>query len=237
MLNVYIGYDRREDEAYRVACASAQDVSSKLVAIHRLDARDLYQRRLLWRPVEVRDGQMRDHLSGAPQSTEFASSRFVVPFIQKTGWSLFADCDVVFMADLAELFALADNRYAVMCVQHGPLHGPSVKMDGQVQTVYSRKAWSSVMLLNADHEAWNRLTLAMVNQYPGELLHRFFWLRDSEIGALPPEWNWLVGCTPKPEAPKIAHFTLGVPIMPGYENSEHADIWYAARDRANRVAA
>lgn len=237
MINLYIGYDRREDEAYRVACASAAQRSSQPIAVQRLDARELYDQRLLWRPVEHHEGRMRDHLSDAPQSTEFASSRFLVPFLQRAGWALFTDCDVVFMADVAELFALADERYALMCVQHGPLHGPDIKMDGQVQTVYGRKNWSSVMLINASHAAWHRLTLGMVNQFPGDLLHRFFWLRDSEIGALPAEWNWLVGVQTMPVAPKIAHLTLGGPWLPGWHGAEYDDIWYAARDQAKRSAA
>ena len=227
-LNLFLGWDSREDVAYQVAQKSCQANSSRRVEVHPLKVPDLYARRLLWRPVERDDGQMMDHLSNAPQSTEFAASRFLVPLIHKKGWALFTDSDVVFLGDVAELFALADPRYAVQVVKHQ--HNPSetTKMDGQAQLAYHRKNWSSVCLWHCDHPAHLRLSLSMVNHYPGELLHRFFWLKDSEIGDLPAEWNWLVGVQPKPAEPKIAHFTKGVPIMPGYENSEHSEIWWKA---------
>lgn len=236
MMDLYIGYDRREEEAYRIACSSAAQRSSQPIAVHKLDARELYDQCLLWRPVEHRGGRMRDHLSDAPQTTEFATSRFLVPFIQKTGWALFVDCDVVFMADVAELFALADPRYAVMCVQHPPLLAEGEKMDGQPQVPYSRKNWSSVMLFNCDHRAHRMLSVQMVNAARGKWLHNFGWLCDDEIGALPAEWNWLVGVQPKPESPKIAHLTLGGPWLAGWQGAEHDDIWFRAREEAKRAA-
>jgi hypothetical protein len=85
-----------------------------------------------------------------------------------------------------------------------------------------------VMLWNCDHPANQRLTLQDVNERPGRDLHRFYWLNDSEIGALPPEWNWLVGVQPKPAAPQIAHFTLGGPFTPGWKGAEHDEIWAEA---------
>lgn len=228
MLNVYLGWDRREESAYRVAQDSLERNSSRPVKVHRLDAADLYQKRLLWRPVEMDGNRMLDHLSGAYQSTEFATSRFLVPFIQRTGWALFTDCDVVFLGDVAELFALADDRYAVMCVKHDYRVTEGIKMDGQAQLAYSRKNWSSVMLINCDHPAYLRMSLAQFNQWPGELLHQFRWLRDSEIGELPAAWNWLVNATPKPEEPKIAHFTAGGPWLPNWKPAPFDEVWHAA---------
>ena len=32
-----------------------------------------------------------------------------------TGWALFIDCDFISKQDVADLFALADDKYAVMC--------------------------------------------------------------------------------------------------------------------------
>ena len=52
----------------------------------------------------------------------------------------------LFLENVENLFALADDKYAVMCVQHEFNPKPGLKMDGQVQTVYPRKigqAWSS----------------------------------------------------------------------------------------------
>ena len=100
-----------------------------------------------------------------------------------------------------------------------------MKMDGVVQTSYSRKNWSSVMLFNCDHPANRRLSLWDISNRKGRDLHAFYWLADSEIGDLPAEWNWLVGVQPKPEAPKIAHFTLGGPWFKDWPGAEHDELW------------
>ena len=55
------------------------------------------------------------------------------------GWALFIDCDIVFLEDVNNLFSLADDRYAVMCVKHEFNPKPGLKMDGQGQTVYPGK--------------------------------------------------------------------------------------------------
>ncbi len=228
MFHIYVGWDQRERRAYDVACASLAARSSVPLAIHRLDADELEHQRLLWRPVrKPLDGRgpIQDHLSGAPQSTAFANARFVVPWIHRTGWALFVDCDVLALGDVAELFAQADPRYALMCVQHDYTPRGVRKMDGCTQLAYRRKNWSSVMLINCDHHAWHRMSLAQINQWPGELLHRFSWLRDSEIGALPAEWNWLVGEQDKPTHPQLAHYTLGGPWIDGWKGAEHDDLW------------
>lgn len=231
MLNVYIGWDSREQEAYEVAEHSLQANASIPVCAIPLRAEQLRDQRMLWRPVTNYVGQMRDELSNAPQSTEFATSRFLVPHLQRTGWCLFTDCDMVYLGDVAELLELADPRYAVMVVKHNHIPTEQTKMDGVAQTAYPRKNWSSVVLWNCDHTANHRLDLGMVNWWPGELLHRFAWLRDSEIGELPAEWNWLVGVQPKPAEPKIAHFTLGGPWIPGWDKQDHDEVWTDARER------
>jgi hypothetical protein len=171
---------------------------------------------------------MYDFNSAAPQATDFANSRFLVPILAHDGWCLFTDCDVVFLRDPHELLKLANPSKAVMVVKHGPMFGSTLKMDGQVQQGYHRKLWSSVMLINAGHPANRRLNLTTVNQWPGRDLHAFGWLADDEIGSLPPEWNWLVGIQPKPSNPAIAHFTLGGPWLPQWPGAEHDDIWIKA---------
>src|ERR1041384_2173684 len=103
-----------------------------------------------------------------------------------------------------------------MGVQHADTPGTVQKMDGQVQTAYARKNWSSVMLFNCDHPANRRLSLVDVQERRGFDLHQFYWLNDAEIGALPAEWNWLIGEQERPANPKIAHFTLGGPFTRGW---------------------
>jgi len=122
----------------------------------------------------------------------------------------------------------ADPSKAVMVVKHDHRQ-EGMKMDNQPQQSYPRKNWSSVMLFNCNHSANRRLTVEDVNRRPGRDLHRFYWLHDDEIGELPPEWNWLVGVQPKPKHPKIAHYTLGGPWLPGWRPQEHDDLWLEAK--------
>lgn len=222
-MRCFIGWDSRETLAYQVAADSFARQVTKQIPITPIKAHNV--KPMLWRTVENRKGQMWDVVSDAPMSTEFAISRFLVPHLAR-GWALFVDCDVVFLSDPVEIFALADDRYALMCVQH-PDYAPteSVKMDGQAQTSYARKNWSSVMLWNCDHPANASLTIDLINSTPGRDLHRFCWLHDDEIGELPAAWNWLVGVQPKPEVPRLAHFTLGGPWIPGWQPKEHDEIW------------
>lgn len=224
-MKVWIGHDQREQAAYNVAASSLHAHCPDAEAIPlKLDR--LASSGLLRRPMDSR-GQLYDLHSNAPCSTQFAISRFMVPILCQTGWALFVDCDVVFLADVAELFALVDPSKAVMVVKHNH-HGVGEKMGGLAQTHYPRKNWSSVAMFNCDHPANARLSLQDVNERPGRDLHAFYWLADSEIGELPPEWNWLVNVEPKPKNPKIAHFTLGGPWLPTWNGAEHDEIWLRA---------
>jgi hypothetical protein len=225
-MKVYLGYDGREAEAYRVAEKSLKSVSPS-AQVTRLDADRLAAFGLLRRPVDRR-GSMYDLHSNAPQSTDFAISRFLVPHLCQQGWALFADCDVVFLSPVEDLFALADPAKAVMVVKHEQ-QGNGTKMDGQVQTVYPRKNWSSVVLWNCDHPANRRLSLQDVNERPGRDLHAFYWLADSEIGGLPLDWNWLVNVEEPPVSARIAHFTLGGSWLPNWKRAKHDEIWESAR--------
>jgi lipopolysaccharide biosynthesis glycosyltransferase len=226
-LRVYLGYDAREPESYRVAEKSLRRNASIPVDVVPLDSRRLAECGLLRRPTDLR-GQRYDIYSNAPASTEFAISRFLVPILAQTGWALFCDSDVVFLGDVAELLSVADGRYAVQVVKHDYAPKAETKMDGQPQLVYGKKNWSSVILWNCNHPANKRLSLIDVQERKGLDLHQFYWLNDAEIGELPAHWNWLVSVQPKPEQPKLAHFTLGTPELG--VTSDHDEIWqeYAA---------
>jgi hypothetical protein len=231
--SIYIGFDTREAAAFAVAYHSANRRTTQPFPIRGLVLDQLREAGLYWRPTTgVRaDGgplQLFDDISQAPMSTEFAISRFLTPILAKEGWALFMDCDVLVRADLSRLFELADPRYAVMCVQHQhrpDLEARPTKMDGQQQTAYPRKNWSSVMLFNCEHPAVRALSVNHVNAAAGRDLHRFEWLDDSEIGALPEEWNWLAGHSAPALDPKIVHFTDGWPGLPGYEEAPFAGEW------------
>lgn len=209
-LTVFIGYDPREHVAYQTAQASIMAAASCPVLIVPLVLEYLP---FITRPIEQRDGRMWCPISDAPMSTQFAISRFAVRFLQREGWALFVDCDVMAVGDIAKLFALADDRYAVMTVKHNHVPKEATKMDDQIQTSYPRKNWSSVVLWNCSHAANQRLTLEALNTWPGRDLHAFKWLDDSEIGELPKEWNCLVGVASPEEtaAARLLHFTLGQP--------------------------
>lgn len=224
-LKLYMGWDEREQEAYRVACRSLARVSDLIPIPLKIDR--LTDHGLLRRPMDRR-GNMYDIVSNAPCATEFAASRFLTPMLAQTGWALFVDCDVVFMADPSELLELADPSKAVMVVKHHNGHQAGTKMDGQQQMIYPRKNWSSVVLWNCDHPGNRRLSLRDVNERPGRDLHAFYHLHDEEIGELPDRWNWLVNVNEMPASPAIAHFTLGGPWLPTWKGAEHDDIWLRA---------
>lgn len=230
-MKVFIGWDDREPIACHVASASLYNTSeleNEWLRIDRL--RDVG---LLNRLVDKR-GQGYDLISNAPVSTDFAISRFLTPILCQSGWALFTDCDVLFMRDVHELLDIADRRYAVMCVKHQHIPTETTKMDNQAQTFYARKNWSSVMLFNCDHPTNRRLTLHDVNTRKGLDLHQLYWCDDDEIGALPPEWNWLVNVQDKPANPAIAHYTLGGPWFHDWQPRPHDDLWL---DAASRVRA
>jgi hypothetical protein len=217
VLDVYIGYDRQEVVAYHVLAQSILERSSlpvRFIPINLGNLKGVFQRE-----------------AAAAQSTEFSFSRFLTPWLSGyDGWSLFMDCDMLARADIAELFAIADDRYAVMVAQHDYVPRDTVKFLDHVQTRYAKKNWSSVMLLN--NARCRALTPAYVQAASGLQLHQFQWLEnEAEIGPLPLEWNWLVGeydCNPDA---RIAHFTRGGPYFAAYEDCDYADEWRATLAR------
>jgi len=181
-------------------------------------------------------GKMFDVISDAPMATEFAISRFLTPLLAQKGWALFADSDIVVTGDVYDdLYQRRDESKAVMVVKHQQVVVEDFKMDGQVQTMYRRKNWSSVMLFNCDHPANRTLTLGVINSVPGRDLHAFCWLPDELIGELPAGWNWLVGVQPKPRCVSLAHFTLGGPWFDTWKGAQHDDIWTEAEARMQGV--
>lgn len=249
--SIWIGFDPRESAAFAVARQSIRNYLSKPIPVYGIVLAEMQRSGLYTRPTETRKSAVDrpilwDVISDAPMSTEFAISRFLTVHLARRaaaasdapagGWALFTDCDVMVRADLHELFALADDKYAVMCVKHKHAPVQTEKMDGQVQTAYPRKNWSSVCLYNLTHPANSILTPETVNQITGRDLHRFAWLEDDEIGELGPEWNYLVGHTKAKVDPKIVHWTDGWPGLLGYENAPFADEWRHFHNRWARAA-
>ncbi len=216
-LKVFVGYDTREDIAYQVCKHSI--VSKQPNA----DVRPLKQQ-------ELRDAGWYTRPIDKLASTEFTFTRFLIPELTNfDGWALFMDCDMILTTDIKELFDQADDKYAVMCVQHDYTTKPGIKMDGQKQTQYPRKNWSSMVLYNCGHPSNEKLSVDLVNNpnYDGKYFHRFSWLKDEEIGKLSHEWNWLVGWYKEPEdgQPNAIHYTEGGPWFKNYRNCEYGDVW------------
>lgn len=216
-IRLFVGYDRREPVVNWVFKDSVLDKTSIPVAFQDVSLRVLEGMGAWWRK--------RDPL----QSTDFSLARFMVPWMCGfKGWAVFADGDMLCRGDLAKLWELRDDRYAVRVVRHEEYQPEeAVKFLGQAQTRYQRKNWSSVMLFNC--EACTVLTPEYANSAPPCDLHQFAWVRDSAvIGALPLSFNHLVGVYPYDKHADIVHFTAGAPIFKEYALADYADEWWAA---------
>jgi len=118
------------------------------------------------------------------------------------------------MDDIAKLFDLRDDKYAVMVSKN------DLKFER-----------ASLMLFNC--EKCRILTPKFIEASPR--LHDISWVMDNEVGDLPREWNHLVGYDPQYDNPKLIHYTQGVPAFPQTNDCEHADKWYAEHQRMNFV--
>lgn len=214
-MKVFVGWDSREDIAYQVCKHSILSKQPDAEVIP-LKQNELREQGLYWRDV--------DKLA----STEFTFTRFLIPELAHyQGWALFMDCDMILTTDIKELFDQADDKYAVMCVQHDYTPREGLKMDGKQQTVYPRKNWSSVMLVNCGHPSNAVLHKELVNdaEISGAYLHRFSWLKDEEIGELDHTWNYLVGVYDDIDIPKLIHYTEGGPWFENYRDCEFSNLW------------
>lgn len=223
MLNIYIGYDPRESVALYTLAHSIQRRSSIPVAISPLVQGQL--RHLYRRP------------RGPTESTEFSMTRFLVPALSGyQGWSMFMDCDMLCRTDIAALAAEIERQpdKAVLVCKHDYVPRTERKFLGHVQTKYTRKNWSSLMLFN--NARCRSLTADYVNTAPGLELHRFAWVDDPAIGELALEWNWLVGEYEYNPNARIVHFTIGGPYFPAYRECDYAAEWFAERDSMQHVA-
>jgi hypothetical protein len=222
VLRIFIGYDPVEAVAFHTLSHSIQRRASVPVSIAPVMQSQL--KGLYTRP------------RGPTESTEFSLTRFLVPALSEyRGWSVFMDCDMLCRVDVAQLEAEIERQKdrAVLVCQHDYVPRTERKFLGQVQTKYPRKNWSSLMVMN--NERCRALSPDYVNTASGLELHRFAWLRDDEIGALPLEWNWLVGEYDYSPAAKLVHYTLGGPYFDAYRNCDYADEWFAEREAMHAV--
>ncbi len=223
MINVCIGYDGREAVAWNVLAHSIHARASVPVTIAPVMLSQL--------------GGIFRRERHPLQSTDFSFSRFLAPYLSDySGWSLFMDCDMLMLDDVAKLWALRDDRYAVMVIKHVHVPKEDRKFLNEPQSRYEKKNWSSVMLSN--NARCRALTPEYVNAASGLELHQFKWLgNDALIGALPARWNHLVGYdAPRTDA-ALVHFTLGGPFFEEYRNCESSQEWFAERDALRHAGA
>jgi lipopolysaccharide biosynthesis glycosyltransferase len=217
MIPVFIGYDGRETVALNVLAHSIHARASQPVSIA---------------PVMLSQLKGIFNRERHPlQSTDFSFSRFLTPHLSDyTGWSIFMDCDMLMLDDIANLWALRDERYAVMVIKHDHVPKEERKFLNEPQSKYAKKNWSSVMMFN--NARCRALTPEYVNTASGLELHQFKWLGDDAlIGALPDRWNHLVGYNPPRPDAALVHYTLGGPYFEQYRDCEYAQEWFAERDR------
>jgi lipopolysaccharide biosynthesis glycosyltransferase len=217
-VRVFIGYDRRVPVIFHVMAHSIASRSSVPVALTPL-------------VLPHFDGLLNREIN-ENQSTEFSFSRFLVPYLSGyEGWSLFTDNDMIFLDDIANLWKLRDDRYAVQVVKHHHEPGESTKFLGERQTSYEKKNWSSVILFN--NAKCRALTPEYVSTATGLQLHQFKWLDgDHEIGEIPHRWNYLVDYDPEVPADEVSnlHYTSGGPYFAETRNCGYAEEWLAERE-------
>lgn len=199
-LQIYIGYDHRQAVSYNVLQFSILRRTSKPVNISPLLLPTL--------PI-TRQGL-----------TPFTFSRFLVPWLNGyQGWAIFMDIDYLCLTDIADLFALCDDRYAVM-----------------VSRNVKKFEWASMILFNCAHPS-NRILTPDYVQDPNQCRapHGMDWLPDELVGDLPRAWNHLVGYDPPRPDAKLVHYTQGMPIFEETTGSEYAEAWKAEHQAANQT--
>lgn len=223
---LYVGFDPREAACYHVFSQSVIERASVPVAFHPLH-------------IPLLDG-----FDGQRDGTNaFIYSRFLVPYLQSyRGWAIFCDGDMIAMDDIAKLWNFGHQfafDKAVAIVKHDYKTKHSRKYIGTPMESdnvdYPGKNRSSVILWNCEHPANRILTPDLVKESPGSFLHRFSWLKDSQIGELPAEWNVLVG-EQDTGAASLLHYTLGAPGFSQYARCDASEPWHRAKRHAMHMS-
>jgi lipopolysaccharide biosynthesis glycosyltransferase len=168
-------------------------------------------------------------------SNDFIYARFLVPHLCGfSGRALFLDGDMIVRRPVEELFELAPLDVGVSVVKRPDYETKHpVKYLGNANANYPRKNWSSVILWNCGFMPNRLLTPEFVGSATGSYLHRFEWLSDRQIGALPSEWNRLVLEEPTSDDDALWHYTIGTPCFAEYADCERSREWYETYKRAS----
>jgi lipopolysaccharide biosynthesis glycosyltransferase len=211
---VFVGYDPREAIAFHTCVNSIIRHASQPVAIVPLALN-------LFRDYTETHGDNSNH---------FVYTRFLVPHLMNySGWAIFIDGDMIVRDDIAQLWELRDPSKDVMVVKHDYKTRMTKKYLGHKNQDYPRKNWSSVILWNCSNPVNGQLTPEFVQTSTGAYLHRFAWVDNERIGALPIEWNWLPDeFGPNPDA-KLLHYTLGTPSFHEFADTPQSEEWHRER--------
>jgi hypothetical protein len=212
--NVFIGYDQREDVAAHVCKYSIERRTSPEDEVHT-------------RFLKTEDIPGYGRVVVEPQSTDFTFSRFWVPHLSDyKGFSVFCDCDFLFLDDIGELIRSVDPYAAVSVVKH-PRYVPNsdTKMDNIPQHQSPRKNWASLMVFNNEHPRCKYLSPKyLTNVVPGKKLHDFAWVADENIGSLSFDWNVLDGYY-QLDNPRAIHYTDGGPWFSNHQDTYYSQHW------------
>jgi lipopolysaccharide biosynthesis glycosyltransferase len=216
IIKIDVGFDQRESVAYHTFSQSIIEKSSLPVSFIPL-------------AINTLKDYQETHLD---KSNDFVYSRFLTPYLNNfKGWAIFADGDMICQADIKDLWDLKDESKALLVVKHDYQTKAKQKYLGNINENYPRKNWSSLILWNCAHPKHSVLTPEFIASQTGKYLHRFSWLDDTDIGELPPEWNWLAIEYPDNRKAKLIHYTLGTPCFKDYQDTEMADIWHETKQR------
>jgi hypothetical protein len=151
--------------------------------------------------------------------TPFTFTRFLVPWLQNyKGWALFLDADMLVLGDIAELFSHANDDFALMVVKNP-----------------KRFEWASAILFNCGHPDNTTLTPEYVEDEKNNPF-KFQWLYGDQIGALPSEWNHLVGYDAPREDAKLIHYTMGIPAYEETKMCEYSQQWHHYHKMTNSTS-
>ena len=211
---VFVGYDPREAIAYHVCANSIIRNASAPVAI-----------------IPVALNLFTDYKeTHGDNSNHFVYTRFLVPYLMDfKGRAIFIDGDMVVRGDIIELYESLQTAHDVAVVKHDYKTRMPVKYMGAPNEDYPRKNWSSVIVWDCQSYPNRRLTPDFVQKQPGSFLHRFAWIDDDRIQALPPEWNWLPDELGENTEAKLLHYTLGTPCFREFADTTQAAEWHKER--------
>jgi hypothetical protein len=165
-------------------------------------------------------------------TNQFTLSRFLVPyFMGYKGRAVFADAaDMICLADVAELKEMLDSMDgAVGVVKHEyKTKNPVKYIDTEMESPnldYPRKNWSSLMLINCEHESWRFLTPDVFEKTKMLDFLKLNFISPEDIVEIDRKWNVLVDEGQDTSGAKILHWTAGIPGFEYYKDAPEAHLW------------